>query len=126
MVISCIFVDVLLKTRQGSKWLDVTMLKIVLAFSNISCIVWYRVCYIVSRHSCDTENCNGSSAFKVDSLLISSCKLRVQVTRITSIGWNLVHSNGHFFQGICIVCHICQKYKYFLSLKCKLLGNSKR
>ena len=80
---------------------------------------------IITRHRRNTKDRDRTGSLDINGLLITGCKTAVQVSRITSVRRYLFHSDRHFLLCICVVRHIGKKYQYFLTVKRKLLCNSK-
>ena len=102
-----------------------TALEIILTFCDVSRIVRYRMCYIVTRHCCNAEDCDGTGSLDIYCLLITRCEAAVEISGVSTVGWNLLHRDSHFLLSIGKVCHIGKEYEYSLSFKSKLLCNSK-
>ena len=100
-----------------------SILQIVLTLCNISGIIRNRVSDIIARHCGYAEDGNGSGTFNVHSLFITRSKTGVKISRISTVGWYLLHRNRHFLLGIGEVGHIGKQYQNSLSFQRELLCN---
>ena len=60
-------------------------LQIILTFSDITCIIRYRMSYIITWHCCNTKDCDRTCTLDINRLLITRCKATVKVSRITTV-----------------------------------------